>query len=95
MAWLGLIETDSILIKEKHKHLSKMADRVSKRCDRAQALEVWVEKVSWKYVLIIKEYSLWYKWLTFRQAEFLVVYNLSACTIEHHLLGSNAGKQPS
>ncbi len=40
VAWLGLIETHSILIKEKHKHLSKMSDRVSKRCDGAQALEV-------------------------------------------------------
>jgi hypothetical protein len=30
MAWLGKIETDSILIKEKRKHLSKMSDRVSK-----------------------------------------------------------------
>ncbi len=40
VAWLGLIETDSILIKEKCKHLSKMSDRVSKRCDEAQALEV-------------------------------------------------------
>ncbi len=26
---LGLMETGSILIKEKHKHLSKMSDRVS------------------------------------------------------------------
>ncbi len=31
VAWLGLIETDCILIKEKRKHLSKMSDRVSKR----------------------------------------------------------------
>ncbi len=30
IAWLGLSETDSILIREKHKHLSKMSDRVSK-----------------------------------------------------------------
>ncbi len=29
MAWLGLMETGSILIREKHKHLSKMSDRVS------------------------------------------------------------------
>ena len=28
-AWLGLMETGSILIKEKHKHLSKTSDRVS------------------------------------------------------------------
>jgi hypothetical protein len=30
VAWLGLIETDSILIREKRKHLSKTSDRVSK-----------------------------------------------------------------
>ena len=30
MAWLLKIETDSILIKEKRKHLSKTLDRVSK-----------------------------------------------------------------
>jgi hypothetical protein len=30
MAWLGLMETGSILIREKHKHLSKMSDRVSR-----------------------------------------------------------------
>ncbi len=36
MAWLLKIETDSILIKEKCKHLSKMLDRVSKlmKCKR-------------------------------------------------------------
>jgi hypothetical protein len=30
VAWVGLIETDSILIREKRKHLSKMSDRVSR-----------------------------------------------------------------
>ncbi len=30
MAWLGLIETDSVLIREKRKDLSKMSDKVSK-----------------------------------------------------------------
>jgi len=30
MAWFWKIETDSILIKEKRKHLSKTSDRVSK-----------------------------------------------------------------
>jgi len=30
VAWLGKIETDSILIEEKHKNLSKTSDRVSK-----------------------------------------------------------------
>ncbi len=34
MAWLLKIETDSILIKEKRKHLSKMTDRVSKMLKR-------------------------------------------------------------
>ncbi len=29
MAWLGLIETGSILIRENRKHLSKTSDRVS------------------------------------------------------------------
>jgi hypothetical protein len=29
MAWPGLIGTGSILIREKHKHLSKTSDRVS------------------------------------------------------------------
>jgi hypothetical protein len=31
MTWLGKLETGSILIKEKRKHLSKMSDRVSKK----------------------------------------------------------------
>ncbi len=35
-AWLGLdVETDSILIKEKHKHLSKTSDRVSRKCSQS------------------------------------------------------------
>ena len=34
MAWILKIETDSILIKEKRKHLSKTYDRVSKRMKR-------------------------------------------------------------
>ncbi len=34
MAWLLKIETDSILIKEKRKHLSKTLDRVSKLLKR-------------------------------------------------------------
>ena len=29
VAWLGLMETGSILIREKHKYFSKMSDRVS------------------------------------------------------------------
>ena len=39
MAWNGLIETGSILIREKRKHLSKMSDRVSKSAS-APGLEV-------------------------------------------------------
>jgi hypothetical protein len=31
VAWLGKLETGSILIKEKRKHLSKTSDRVSKK----------------------------------------------------------------
>ncbi len=46
MAWLGKIETGSILIKEKHKHLSKTSDRVSRNVFRVEMLEVRVEKVS-------------------------------------------------
>ncbi len=38
VASLGKSETDSILIKEKRKHLSKMSDRVSKMFE-AQALK--------------------------------------------------------
>jgi len=38
VAWLGKIETDSILIREKRKHLSKTSDRVSKMFE-AQALK--------------------------------------------------------
>jgi hypothetical protein len=34
VAWLLKIETDSILIKEKRKHLSKTSDRVSKMLQR-------------------------------------------------------------
>jgi hypothetical protein len=34
VAWLLEIETDSILIKENGKHLSKMSDRVSKMLKR-------------------------------------------------------------
>ncbi len=46
MAWLGKIETGSILIKEKCKHLSKTLDRVSGNVFRMEMLEVRVEKVS-------------------------------------------------
>ncbi len=40
MTWLGKIETGSILIKEKRKHLSKMSDMVSRNVFRMEMLEV-------------------------------------------------------
>ena len=43
---LEKIETGSILIKEKRKHLSKMSDRVSRNVFRNGILEIQVEKVS-------------------------------------------------
>ncbi len=46
MAWLGKIETGSILIKEKRKHLSRTSDRVFRNVFRMEMLEVRVEKVS-------------------------------------------------
>ncbi len=46
VAWLEKIETDSILIKEKRKHLSKTSDRVSRNVFRNGVLEIRVEKVS-------------------------------------------------
>ncbi len=46
MAWLEKIEADSILIKEKRKHLSKMSDRVSRNVFRNGILEIPIEKVS-------------------------------------------------
>jgi hypothetical protein len=39
MAWLGLIETGSVLIREKCKHLSKMSDSMF-CCASAQRLKV-------------------------------------------------------
>jgi hypothetical protein len=44
LAWVS--ETDSILIREKRQHLSKMSDRVSRNVFGAQALEVRVERVA-------------------------------------------------
>ncbi len=43
MDWFLDIETDSILIKEKRKHLSKMADRVSKMMKRKR-LKFWISE---------------------------------------------------
>jgi len=40
MTWLGKIETGSILIKEKRKHLSKTSDMVSRNVFRMEMLEV-------------------------------------------------------
>jgi hypothetical protein len=53
MAWLGLMETGSILIREKRKHLSKMSDRASQMFWSASArglkgregfIEVYIDK---------------------------------------------------
>ncbi len=46
VAWLEEIETGSILIKEKCKHLSKTSDRVSRNVLRNGILDIRVEKVS-------------------------------------------------
>ena len=48
MAWLGLSETGSILIREKRKHLSKTSDRVSRNVlerkrSRAGSTECFIE----------------------------------------------------
>ncbi len=40
MAWLGLIEIGSILIREKRKHLSKMSDRVSRNVLKRRRLRI-------------------------------------------------------
>jgi hypothetical protein len=40
VAWLGLIETGSILIREKHKHLSKTSDRVPRNVLEHKRLRV-------------------------------------------------------
>jgi hypothetical protein len=43
MAWLGKSETDSVLIKENCKHLSKMSDRVSK-CLKRKCLKIEIRE---------------------------------------------------
>ncbi len=48
MAWLGLIETGSILIREKHKNLSITSDRVSRNVlerkrSRIESRECFIE----------------------------------------------------
>jgi len=53
VAWLGLIETGSILIREKRKHLSKMSDRVSKMFDG-------IKLIRRKYISISEVISLSY-----------------------------------
>jgi hypothetical protein len=60
VAWLGLRETDSILIRHKCKHLSKMSDRVSKMFWSASAQVLFEGKYSYKYILIIEVYSFLY-----------------------------------
>ena len=62
MAWILKIETDSILIKEKRKHLSKTSERVSKMMKRKR-LQFWVleKRVIEVYIdnqnLFVIEYS--------------------------------------
>ncbi len=40
MAWLGLIETGSIIIREKCKHLSKISDRVSRNVSKRKSSRI-------------------------------------------------------
>jgi hypothetical protein len=40
VAWLGLMETGSILIREKGKHLSKTSDRVSQNVSKPKRSKV-------------------------------------------------------
>ncbi len=40
MAWLGLVETGTILIREKRKHLSKTSDRVSRNVLERKRLRI-------------------------------------------------------
>ncbi len=58
LAWK--METDSILNKEKCKHLSKMSDRVSKMLKRKRLNFEIQRKYSQKYISIIEAYSLSY-----------------------------------
>jgi hypothetical protein len=49
MAWLGLIETGCILIREKHKHLFKMSDKVYRNVlehkrSRIESRECFIEE---------------------------------------------------
>ncbi len=44
VAWLGLIQTDSILIREKRKHLSKTSDRVTEKVLESRLERLRVEK---------------------------------------------------
>jgi hypothetical protein len=40
VAWLGLVETGTILIREKRKHLSKTSDRVSRNVLERKRLRI-------------------------------------------------------
>jgi len=51
MAWLLKIETDSILIKEKRKHLSKTLDSLAKLMKRKR-LKFGLRESSQKYISI-------------------------------------------
>ena len=63
MAWLLKIETDSILMKEKRKHLSKMSDRVSKLMEHKR-LKFGLRESSHRSIYrYTKVNSLSYRWL--------------------------------
>ena len=51
-AWLLKIETDSILIKEKRKHLSKTSDRVMKRKRLSLKKEKSIHRSIYRYTKV-------------------------------------------
>jgi len=63
VAWLLKIETDSILIKEKRKHLSKMLDRVSKLMKRKRLKFGLIESSHRNIYRYTKVNSLSYKFI--------------------------------
>ncbi len=50
MAWLGLMETGSILIREKRKHLSKTSDRVSRNVLERKRSRVEEERMIYRSI---------------------------------------------
>ncbi len=74
MAWLLKIETDSILIKERCKHLSKTSDRVSKMLQRKHLKFGFQRKESKKYISIYEAYSLSYTSFHFNSNNVFQIY---------------------